>query len=163
MSVTVKHLAQQDAGDFRHIRLEGFRLQDREFRSSPEDEASVVEAAARLEQDFVVGAYEAHDLIGIAGLSRVIGTKLKHKALLWGMYVRAAHRGSGVSDAIMRALVDRARLDVESIILTVVNGNRPAVRFYERWGFRTYGVEPASVRLADGSYLDEALMIRRLA
>ena len=88
---------------------------------------------------------------------------MKHKALLWGMYVRATHRGSGVSDAIMQVLVERARMHVESMILTVVSGNGPAIRFYERWGFRTYGVEPASLKLADGSYLDETLMIRRPA
>ena len=79
------------------------------------------------------------------------------------MYVRAGFRGSGAAGTLMAAIMEHARASVESVTLTVTSGNLPAIRLYERWGFRTYGVEPASVKLADGSYLDETLMIRRFA
>jgi ribosomal protein S18 acetylase RimI-like enzyme len=88
--------------------------------------------------------------------------RLRHKALLWGMYVKAEFRGTGAADMILSALIDHARDHVEAITLTVVCENQRAVRFYERWGFRKFGVEPASVKLDDGTYLDEALMVRRL-
>lgn len=143
--------------------MEGFRLQDREFRIAPEDEAklSLDVVQARLARDFVVGAFSGDVLMGIAGLTRFAGVKVEHKTLLWGMYLKADFRGSGAADMLMSAMIDQAHSEAEVITLTVVDENRRAVRFYERWGFWKYGVEPASVKLADGSYLDEALMIRR--
>jgi ribosomal protein S18 acetylase RimI-like enzyme len=82
--------------------------------------------------------------------------------LYYGMYVRRAHRGAGVADAIMRELVDAARSRVEIVTLTVVSQNDRARRFYERWGFRAYGVEERAIKLAEDTYLDETLMALRV-
>jgi ribosomal protein S18 acetylase RimI-like enzyme len=164
MTFSIRPLAPPDAQEFQDLRLEGFRLQEREFRYAPEDEAelALAEVSARLSRDFIVGAFSDGQMIGIAGLACHDGVKIRHKALLWGMYVRAEFRGTGVADMLMSAILDRARGQVELINLTVMHENRRAVRFYERWGFATYGIEPKSVKLTDGAYLDEALMSRRL-
>lgn len=69
------------------------------------------------------------------------------------MYLRADFRGSSAADGLVSAIIDQAHAEVEALTLTVVDENRRAVRFHERWGLRTYGVEPASIKLADGSYL----------
>jgi RimJ/RimL family protein N-acetyltransferase len=162
---TIRRLSAAAAAEFQALRLEGFRLQEREFRYAPEDEADLplAEAAARLERDFVVGAFDASGaLVGVAGLAPQRGAKTRHKALLWGMYLRAAYRGGGAADGMMSALLGHARGRVEIVNLTVMAENRRAIRFYERWGFQTYGVEPAAVRAADGAYLDEAAMFLRL-
>ncbi|WP_254919216.1 N-acetyltransferase [Oceanicola sp. 22II-s10i] len=139
-------------------------MHPRDFRFAPEDEASIPlsETAARLDRDCVIGAEMDGALIGIGGLGRVAGAKLDHRALLWGMYVRAAHRGTGVADAIMAALLDHARGLVDSVVLTVVDGNPRAQAFYARWGFAVYGTDPGVIRLPDGDSLDEILMIRHL-
>ncbi len=53
------------------------------------------------------------------------------------MYVRAGARGSGLSDALIEAVIDRAVRDgVEQIKLTVNAENMHAVKLYERHGFR---------------------------
>jgi ribosomal protein S18 acetylase RimI-like enzyme len=160
--LTARRLSSSDAEAFQTLRLEGFRLQDREFRYAPEDELHVsrAETGARLDRDFVVGVFSGARLIAIAGLGFNAGVKTRHKTLLWGMYVQAEYRGSGAADMLMSAIVDHARERAESIHLTVVCGNQRAVRFYERWGFVVYGIEPRSIKLADGSYLDETLMAR---
>lgn len=101
-------------------------------------------------------------MIGVGGLAWSDGAKTRHKALLYGMYLKAAHRGSGAADEIMKRLIDEARAKVEIVTLTVVSSNLRALRFYERWGFRAYGVEERSVKNGDGDYLDETLMARRL-
>jgi ribosomal protein S18 acetylase RimI-like enzyme len=164
MTLSVRRLAPSDAGAFQDLRLEGFRLQEREFRYAPEDESglSLSETAARLQRDFVIGVFSGAKIIGIAGLTRHGGVKTQHKALLWGMYVKGEFRGTGAADILMSTILDHARDQVELLTLTVVQENRRAVRFYERWGFATYGVEPRSIKLIDGTYLDEALMARRL-
>ena len=165
MSPTVRRLVRTDAGEFQRLRTEGFRLHEREFRFSPEDEAgtSLDDVAARLARDFVAGSFLDGAMVGIVGFTRFAGAKLDHRGLLWGMYLRAELRGSGAADRLMSAVVYHAGANVETVALTVVEENRRAIRFYERWGFRTYAVEPASIRLADGSYLGEALMLRRFA
>jgi RimJ/RimL family protein N-acetyltransferase len=164
MAMTIRRLAGADAAAFQALRLEGFRLHEREFRFAPEDEAglSQEDVAARLERDIVFGVLDGEGLIGVAGLAFFSGAKTRHKALLWGMYVRASHRGAGVADLLMRALLDAARDRVEMVTLTVMRDNARAMRVYERWGFSVYGVEPRAVRTADGDYLDEALMALRL-
>ncbi|MBM3561911.1 MAG: GNAT family N-acetyltransferase [Alphaproteobacteria bacterium] len=165
MRATCRRLNAQDAQDFQALRLEGFRLEPRAFRFASEDEAHVTPAAVaeRLQRDFVVGAFSAEDaqLIGVGGLAWSDGVKTRHKALLYGMYVKAPHRGSGVADEIMKRLIDEASAKVEIITLTVVSSNLRALRFYQRWGFRAYGVEERSAKNEDGDYLDETLMALR--
>jgi GNAT superfamily N-acetyltransferase len=164
MSITIRRLGRADAATFHALRLEGFRLQEREFRFAPEDEAglSLEEVEARLARDAVFGACDGDTLVGVAGLAFSTGAKTRHKALVWGMYLRAPYRGAGVADRLMSALMGEARGRVEMVTLTVIAGNARAQRFYERWGFAIYGVEPRAVRTAAGDYLDEALMALRL-
>lgn len=144
------------------MRLESFTLEPRAFRFAPQDEAHIAPdaVAARLQRDFVIGAFIADDsqMIGVGGLAWSDGVKTRHKALLYGMYVKSAERGSGAADAIMKELIDEARGSVEIVTLTVVSTNFRALRFYERWGFRAYGVEERSAKNGDGDYLDETLM-----
>jgi RimJ/RimL family protein N-acetyltransferase len=164
MATTVRRLTPEEAESFRDVRLEGVRLQDREFRFSTEDELAIPMSAlrARMETDFIVGAFVGDELVGIGGLTRQAGSKLSHRALLWGMYIKAAHRRSGLSDTMMQTLLDFAeQSEIESVILTVVSHNEVASRFYSRWGFIAYGIDRSVVKLADGSYLDETLMVRR--
>jgi GNAT superfamily N-acetyltransferase len=164
MSLRVRQLTSADAMAFQNLRLEGFRLQEREFRYAPADENDVrlTDIAARLERDFVVALFNDDAMVGLAGLASFAGAKLQHKALLWGMYVRAEFRGTGAADRLLSTIVVWARNHVEAITLTVVSENRRAVRFYEKFEFTIYGVEPLSLKLKDGTYLDETLMIRRL-
>lgn len=164
-SLTVRRLLAADASTFHRLRLEGFTRHPREFRVAPEDEqglqADVI--AGRLDSGFVAGTFLVDELVGIAGLTRFEGAKLRHRALLWGMYVSPAARGGGVGDLLMRFLMAEARAQgIEQVLLTVAAENSRARRLYERWGFSAYGTEPRAIKLADG-YMDELLMQCRLA
>jgi RimJ/RimL family protein N-acetyltransferase len=163
--LTLRRLGASDAQAFQRLRIEAFRLEPRAFRYAPADEAAIrpAEWAARLERDVVLGVFIGQELAGTAGLTVFEGAKVRHKALLWGMYLRAAHRGSGAADELMAALLAQASGRAEIVTLTVIDENACAKRFYQRWGFETYGVERRAVKLEDGAYLDEALMARRLA
>ena len=160
----LRRLETADAPAFQRLRIEGFALQPREFRYAPEDEADMplAEVAARLARDFVVGVFDGDTLVGIAGLTRHGGVKISHKALLWGMYLRAEFRGRGGADMLMSAILDHARGRVEIVTLTAMSDNPRALAFYRRWGFAAYGVEPAAVKY-EGGYFDETLMSLRLA
>jgi RimJ/RimL family protein N-acetyltransferase len=160
----IRRLASDDVAAFHALRLEGFTRHPLQFRYSPDDERgmSLDIVAERLASAYVVGAFADGALAGIGGFSRLTGEKLRHKGLLWGMYVRSEARGHGFADGIVRAIVEHAAGRVELLQLTVMADNARAIRLYERWGFTAYGTEPAAVKVGE-RYLDELLMAKRLA
>lgn len=160
-SWTVRRLTATDAAAYHALRLEGFGRHPLQFRVAPEDESGLpLEAvAARLDGTFVAGGFDSYGLAGGGGLTRFEGAKLRHRALLWGMYVQERARGRGLADALMRVLLAQARTDgIEQVLLTVAADNDRARRLYARWGFSVYGIEPRAIKVEHG-YLDEALMV----
>jgi RimJ/RimL family protein N-acetyltransferase len=166
MAIRVVRLTSADVERFRQVRVEGLRSDPIGFRYSEAEDAAVGTAvwAARLDLDFVVAALRegSDEILGVGGFSRLAGDKLSHKGLIWGMYVRAASRGTGASDAILEALIAHARLHVRQLQLTVIADNARARMFYERHGFVAYATEPDAVQQGD-EYRDELSMWLRLA
>jgi len=160
----IRRLGPEDWKSFHEIRMHMFRTQPREFRSALEDEEKQTQEdiKKRLTADYVAGATGGQQLLGVAGISRIVGRKLQHKGLLWGMYVRSDARGAGIADALMKHLIDCHSNIVETITLTVAAHNERAIRFYQRWGYRIFGTEPRSIRVSDSEYLDEHLMYLQL-
>ena len=78
-------------------------------------------------------------LLGVAGLHVHAATKLRHKAELWGMYVRIEGRGTGLAARLVQRVIEHARSLVEEICVTVVALNTPANAFKRRG--RAYGIE----------------------
>ncbi len=155
----VVRVTSADLHRYREVRLEGARSDPLGFRFTEADDAAIDERlwAARLDRDFVVAAEDDGSILGVGGFSQLVGEKVAHKGLIWGMYVRRASRGTGAADMIMRALIAHARGHVRQLQLTVMADNARARAFYERHGFVHYATEPESVR--QGSVLcDEALM-----
>jgi ribosomal protein S18 acetylase RimI-like enzyme len=159
---TVRRLTAADVDAYLAVRREGLERDADAFRVSPADDDAFGLAAwrARLDRDYVIAVEKDGRTLGIGGFARIPGTKTQHKGLIWGMYVRAEGRGTGVADTVMDALLEHAKGKVRQVQLTAVAANARAVAFYERHGFTQYGVEPGSICLADGSYVDEALMWR---
>src|SRR4051794_27827903 len=110
---TVRRLSPADAASYHALRLEGFARHPLQFRVAPEDERhlTIEIVASRLDSAFVVGGFDDQGLAGVAGLSRYEGAKLRHRALLWGMYVSERARGRGLADDLMRALLSEARAE----------------------------------------------------
>jgi GNAT superfamily N-acetyltransferase len=63
-------------------------------------------------------------------------------AVLNELFVRPAHRGTGVADDLLEAALDVARgqnLPLDRIVLDVDPSNERARAFYERFGFAAWG------------------------
>jgi ribosomal protein S18 acetylase RimI-like enzyme len=155
----IVRLSAADVERFRAVRLEGLRSDPDGFRYTvAEDEAmSSGVWAERLDRDFVVAVEQDGQILGLGGFSQLMGEKLDHKGLIWGMYVRARARGTGAADALMGALIAHARGHVRQVQLTVLANNARARALYERHGFVHYATEPQAVRQGD-EYYDEASM-----
>jgi ribosomal protein S18 acetylase RimI-like enzyme len=154
-------LSSRDLDAFMALRLHGLTEAAHNFRVSAADDARLGEDywAKRLDTDKVFGVMDATNLIGVGGLSRLVGEKLCHKGLIWGMYILPEARGGQASHLLLNALLDSARGYVRQVQLTLMASNRRAMAYYERHGFSVYGIEPASVMTPNGP-ADEALMWR---
>lgn len=110
-------------------------------------------------KEVVFGALVDGGLVGVAGLSFEVREKTRHKATLFGMYVQAGHRKSGLGRQLVAAVLDHAKQKADTLLvqLTVTEGNVAAQQLYESFGFVTYGMEPFAVR--DGeAYVSKAHM-----
>jgi ribosomal protein S18 acetylase RimI-like enzyme len=164
VKVTTRRLSPDDSDAYRRIRLEALGKAPDAYGSSYSVEAALPLAAfrERLANTVVLAAYRGAELVGMAGLMRGAGMKERHKARLWGMYVREDSRHLGIGKALVSALIEEAPQGIEQISLAVVEENRSAVALYQALGFQTYGVERRALKVED-RYFDEALMVRFLA
>lgn len=169
-------LSSADTEAFRAIRRESLENTPRSFAESlaEHDALSPQEFAKRLasslsKENFIIGAFRSSNnpdsaplLAGVAGFVRNPRPKLRHKGLIWGVYLRPAFRGTGVAREILAEVIRRARtLDgLEQVNLNVATGTA-ARRLYESLGFEVYGHERNSLRV-DGEFVDEDLMVLRL-
>jgi RimJ/RimL family protein N-acetyltransferase len=159
-SLTVRVLEAADVASYRELRLEGLKTHPEAFSSSWEYEAGqpVSWWAERLQMNTVFGGWvDRSPLVGVAGLRVQDPVKLRHKGVLWGMYVRPEARGTGLAAALVRQVVERARTVVEEICLSVVSSNVAARRLYSGAGFKEYGLERRAIKVGS-EYYDELLM-----
>ena len=155
----LRRLLPADAAIYRDIRLEGLRDSPDAFSSTYEAEIGrpLDAFADRLRDSYVVGAFDGPQLAGIAGFYVQPGPKHAHKGMLWGMYVRPPHRGTGLGRVLVEAIIAHAGRHVEVLQLFVVSDNLPARRLYRSLGFVEYGIERNATKYR-GRYHDDVLM-----
>jgi ribosomal protein S18 acetylase RimI-like enzyme len=164
LNLELRRLVAADAPAWRALRIEAFTLHPREFRSTPAEEAAMDISAlqAIVGRQFVLGLFDGETLVGTGVLSLESRSKLAHRGEIRGVYVRAAYRGTGAGERLIKALVDEAQGNATVVFLTVSDGNGPALRLYTRLGFTPYAFEPRALKLEDGTWVDEVAMVRRL-
>ena len=99
---------------------------------------------------------------GAVGMFKLYGLthRCAHIAYLGGVAVRPEAKGRGWGAAMLRAIVDKARLDgFKRIELSVATHNETAIKAYKSVGFESEGVLRAYTHLvSEGRYIDELLM-----
>jgi RimJ/RimL family protein N-acetyltransferase len=158
-----------NAPRYRALMLEAYKLAADAFTSTAEERAAEPEAfwikriADPSGLTAAFGAFEGQELIGTVALEFAAKPKTKHKALVIGMYVTPAARGSGAGRALLMAAIEHARIrgGLLSLTLTVTEGNAPAITLYRSVGFREYGTEPMAI-LTPSGYKGKVLMSLQL-
>ena len=159
-SLKVRLLEADDVASYRELRLEGLKSHPEAFSSSWEYESAkpVSWWTERLEMNTVFGGWvDRSPLVGVAGLRMRHEVKLRHKGVLWGMYVRPDARGTGLAAALVQQVIEHAGTLVEEICLSVVASNAAACRLYSTAGFQEYGLERRAIKVGS-EYYDELLM-----
>jgi GNAT superfamily N-acetyltransferase len=167
--VEIRQLVESDAEAFREMRLWALREHPEAFIDTYEAEAGKTvehvaeQLGAATPESFHLGAFLDGKLVGMAHFFRQEGNKLRHRALIGGMYVTPERRGQGIGKALLARCIQHARNlpDLEDLALWVILGNERAKALYEAAGFEVFCVEPRAFKI-DGRYYDAAGMIMRL-
>ena len=165
--IQIRLLNESDAAAWRELRLRGLELDSSPFKQTyeealaqPIEEVIAGFSPAACETSPRFGAFHDGVLVGICGLAREARLKVRHKAMLWGMFVAPEARGLGVGGKLVEAVVAQARAmpDLLQVNLTVVSTNESARRLYRRHGFEVQGREVRALR-HEGVDYDEELMV----
>ena len=161
MVFSIRRLGPEDAKAYRSFRL--FMLEDapEAFGDSvPEAEARPMDVwTSDLSGDRAFfGGFSGDRLVASANFMREGAKKASHRGWLLGVYVAPEARGSGLGRALIDTVLDHARTEVIQMHLGVGSYNLPAIRLYERAGFRITGTTPRSLNIG-GKYIDEHEMV----
>jgi ribosomal protein S18 acetylase RimI-like enzyme len=167
--IEIRRLTADDAHAYYGLRLEALEREPLAFTESPEEhrEVTIDSIAKKLGADdgdaLVMGAFTEAAFVGMAGLARFSGPKRRHKATIWGVYVKVEWRTKGIARVLLNELIERAKAmpGVEQILLSVGTEQAAANKLYQSLGFEAYGREPRTLKIGD-RYVDEDCMILRL-
>jgi ribosomal protein S18 acetylase RimI-like enzyme len=149
---------------YRKLRLEALRNHPTAFGADYEETLSRPESfwQERLqindEEEALFFAEHGRRLIGMTGIYRSLSKRHKHQATVWGVYVKEDWRGLHIAEALIGNCLEWGRAKGVVIArLGVAADNPPAIRCYERCGFKITGTEPRAL-FYDDKYYDFYLM-----
>ena len=98
------------------------------------------------------GAFQQSTLVAAVAVEFSNKPKTRHKAHLVGMFVAESARGLGAGKALVQAVQHcaKSRPGVKTMVLTVTEGNLPAINLYRACGFQEFGVEPMAILTPSG-------------
>jgi ribosomal protein S18 acetylase RimI-like enzyme len=99
-------------------------------------------------EQLVIGAYDDHRLVGVAGLRFHRRERTAHKTSLFGVSVLPEARGRGIARALVEAVLAEARSapGIRIVQLGFIAPNAAALRLYESSGFVSFGTEPYAIK-----------------
>jgi len=166
--IIIRPLEAGDAASFKALRLLGAKTSPTSMVPTYQEEEgrSIDEMAARIrptDTQVVFGAFDSDALVGIVGVRRDPLVQIRHKAVIWGVFVDPAYRRAGVAQDLLNAATEHALRTWRCVQLTlcVNTENVAAKRLYVSAGFVAFGVEQRSM-CVDGRFYDEEHMYKKL-
>jgi len=124
------------------------------------DEEDFISHYSSDQGSIMISAFDGDRLAGNASLCCVMDRKKTLHRASFGIAIRKSDWGQGLGEQILHALISFAKkAGYELLELEVASCNNSAIRLYDKLGFVVYGQRPYSLKLKDGTYYDELLMV----
>ncbi|MGF7013625.1 N-acetyltransferase family protein [Ornithinibacillus bavariensis] len=161
----IRLLEPNDAKEYYDLRLEALQVNPEAFSTSFEEVITSPNIVEHYEKSFRqtntynFGAFQENKMIGMVTLFPETKEKLKHKASIFAMYVKPAYRGQGIGKLLLEAALKQAYElgGLSKINLSVVSNNHEAKGLYQRYGFKTFGLEEKAL-MVNHAFYDEEYM-----
>lgn len=163
----IRDLNEHDLDAFIRIRKDSLNREPMSFGADPNKEIDRSETLKRLkeknEENFILGYYDQDQLAGMLGFIRYTNAKTKHKAFIWGVFVRKEYRGKQIGRQLMQTCIEKAYKipGLQKILLGASHISDAAIGLYQEMGFKTYGTEQNAM-IWKGEYIHEILMEKKL-
>jgi ribosomal protein S18 acetylase RimI-like enzyme len=152
-AATLRQLGPADAPAWRALMIDALAREPDAFTSDAAESAALPLDwwVQRTGSEIVLGAFESGSLAGMLAVQPQQRLRVRHKAVLSGLYVREASRGRGIGGRLLDAALDaaRARPELRVLQLQASAHNEAALRLYAARGFVVFGSEPLAVRHGD--------------
>lgn len=142
----------------------GLFYDEENFRITPTDDLNAPFPTKDKLDSFTLGAYVQDQLVGIVSFTRdgVDREKLRHKGILFRMYVSKEFRGQGIARELIEKLTEKVKQisDIEQINLIVIANNDKAKSLYEKLGFVTYGSERNAIKWKAKYFAEDQMTLK---
>lgn len=160
--ITLKEIKANQLEMYKNFLQIGLINDEESFRISPNDDLKTPFPTNETDDSFTIGAFLNENLAGIVSFARDGNDreKLRHKGILFRMYVLPEYRGRGIAKVLIENVIKKAKLldNMEQINLTVVTNNLNAKNIYSKFGFETFSSEKHAFKWK-GKYFDEDAMV----
>ena len=167
MNITISRLNLDEWSKYKKLRLEALKNEPSSFSSSYEDSLKSPNDKWKEElqkshnEDSIVMffAKDGGRLVGMIGAFWQDKEKTKHIGNIFGVYVNPGYRGKGIGKLLMEAILNKLNdmPQIEKIKLGVVMQQTPALKLYEKYGFKIIGKCTKELKIGN-EYYDEYLM-----
>jgi len=156
----------EEAQKYREIRLECLQNYPQSFASSFENQSKLTELAFEKyildhnPANFVVGAFDGDQLIGISAFAQEPKAKRAHEGSVIQVYIKPTYQGKQIGKHLLNYVIQAAFAlpAIEQLIISAVNENKGALRLYEQLGFEAYAIHKHYMKTSDGQYYDVTFM-----
>ncbi len=164
-SIEIKEISSIQLEEYKMFLATGLQSDEDTLLITPRDNLNAAFPTKDRTDSFTLGAYAKNVLAGVASFARdgEDREKLRHKGILFTMYVSKEFRGHGIARQLLEEIIKRAKTipGIEQINLIVLTGNLRAKQLYEKFGFEKYGTEQNSIKWK-GKYFAEDQMVLQL-
>ena len=163
-NIEIKEILSTQIEQYKMFLAIGLRSDEETLLITPKDNLNAPFPTKDRNDSFTLGAYAKNVLAGVASFARdgEDREKLRHKGILFTMYVSKEFRGHGIAGQLLEEIIKRVKTisDIEQINLTVITDNLRAKQLYEKFGFEKFGTEQNSIKWKDKYFTEDQMVLR---